>query len=696
MIVANEAEDRRAVTLDPAVAQFGWYLRNCARSPAAFVLMDTLWPLAVRLTGHREDGPSCASCQARLAPTKVQTVPERLMKLRDLLEPFDAPEATGECLERNAAFAREEFGLEPVDLEVLLLILRCERNEEIENLGNEVLRALKDPRRAIAAMIGLDSRRVQRRLMPGSPLIACGMLVIDEGEVGWRELVGSVGCIQLARPLGKVMHRPYPTRDAWVSAIVGPCSTTALGWEDFEHLGDERDLLARLLAHAAGQHGINVLLHGPVGTGKTEFCKALAARAGCGLRAVGEEDHDGGEPSRDDRLASLRLAQRLLAGHANAALLFDEAEDVLACPSLFWETRRDESKAYVNRLLETNAVPILWTCNGIGGIDPAVLRRMTFVMAVRTPDRPARERIWRRVLKAADMDLTPVAIQRLSTRYEAPPAVAANAARVAALTGGGEAEIESAMTGVLRALGVTSPAVRADGLPFDVALVNCSEDLGQMVARLARPESPRDWSMCLHGAPGTGKSQFARHVAERLGMEVMHRRASDLLSCWVGDTEKRIADAFATARARRSVLVIDEADSLLSDRRDTTRSWELTQVNEMLTWMESHPLPFVCTTNLMDRLDRASLRRFTVKLRFDPLRPDQAALAFQRFFGMAAPRHLPDGLTPGDFATVRHKCALFRSDDAGQLADWLGEEVEARGETRRRIGFSVGAHSQAM
>ena len=42
MIVANEAEDRRAVTLDPAVAQFGWYLRNCARSPAAFVLMDTL------------------------------------------------------------------------------------------------------------------------------------------------------------------------------------------------------------------------------------------------------------------------------------------------------------------------------------------------------------------------------------------------------------------------------------------------------------------------------------------------------------------------------------------------------------------------------------------------------------------------------------------------------------------------------
>jgi transitional endoplasmic reticulum ATPase len=82
------------------------------------------------------------------------------------------------------------------------------------------------------------------------------------------------------------------------------------------------------------------------------------------------------------------------------------------------------------------------------------------------------------------------------------------------------------------------------------------------------------------------------------------------------------------------MLIIDEADSLLSDRREAVRSWEVTQVNEMLTWMENHPLPFVCTTNLMDRLDQASLRRFTLKLRFEPLTPAQAALAFEHCRGV--------------------------------------------------------------
>jgi hypothetical protein len=95
---------------------------------------------------------------------------------------------------------------------------------------------------------------------------------------------------------------------------------------------------------------------------------------------------------------------------------------------------------------------------------------------------------------------------------------------------------------------------------------------------------------------------------------------------------------------------------------DALRSWEITQVNEMLTWMEEHALPFACTTNLLDRLDRASLRRFLVKVRFDWLTQAQARLAFRRFFGVAAPAQL-DGLlvlTPADFSLVRRRAALTK------------------------------------
>src|ERR1700751_1446064 len=86
-------------------------------------------------------------------------------------------------------------------------------------------------------------------------------------------------------------------------------------------------------------------------------------------------------------------------------------------------------------------------------------------------------------------------------------------------------------------------------VPFKYrASVFCSEDLPSLVARLCLPGVPRKWSLCIHGPPGTGKSLFARHLASRLGLEVMQRRASDLLSMWVGGTEKQIADAFAAAK----------------------------------------------------------------------------------------------------------------------------------------------------
>ena len=76
-----------------------------------------------------------------------------------------------------------------------------------------------------------------------------------------------------------------------------------------------------------------------------------------------------------------------------------------------------------------------------------------------------------------------------------------------------------------------------------------------------------DFSVCLTGPPGAGKSAWVRYVADRLDLEVLHLRASDLLDSYVGGTEKRIAAAFQRAADERAFLVIDEADSVLRDRR---------------------------------------------------------------------------------------------------------------------------------
>ena len=216
-----------------------------------------------------------------------------------------------------------------------------------------------------------------------------------------------------------------------------------------------------------------------------------------------------------------------------------------------------------------------------------------------------------------------------------------------------------------------------------------------LCARLARPGAPRGWSLCLSGPPGTGKSAFARYLAERIGLPLLQKRASDLLSMWVGGSEKAIAAAFAEAQAKGALLLIDEAEALLFDRGAAARAFEVSQVDEMLTWMERHPLPFVCTTNLLERMDAAAPRRFTLKLRFDALDPARAALAFRRILGAVPLGGLPDGLTPGDFALVRRKAELLAEAHPAVLAQWLGEELAAKGGVRTPIGFRVSAEDLA-
>ena len=217
--------------------------------------------------------------------------------------------------------------------------------------------------------------------------------------------------------------------------------------------------------------------------------------------------------------------------------------------------------------------------------------------------------------------------------------------------------------------------------------------LPPMTSRLVRPgaRGTRAVSFLLSGPPGSGKSAWVRHLAERMGLQVLQRRASDLLDMFVGGTERNIADAFAEARDTNAFLVFDEADSLLFDRADAVRSWEISQVNEMLTWMEQHALPFACTTNLLDRLDHASLRRFLVKVRFGWLTQAQVRLAFRCFFGLTPPPML-DGLrtlTPADFALVRRRAAMVGTADPRELARLLAAECEGRVGGRMSVGFKA-------
>jgi len=224
---------------------------------------------------------------------------------------------------------------------------------------------------------------------------------------------------------------------------------------------------------------------------------------------------------------------------------------------------------------------------------------------------------------------------------------------------------------------------------WEPALVNVDVDLHRLEAQLRRSGAAQQISFCLEGPAGTGKSAWARHLARQLGLPVIQKRASDILSMWVGGSERAIARAFADARADGALLIFDEADSLLADRRDAEHSWEVSQVNEMLTWMESHPLPFICTTNLSEKLDPATQRRFTFRIRFDWMTSDQLPLAWRVHFGTVAPVGLQDvdRLAPGDFANVARRMRALDQNDPWAILAELSRESDAKQGKQRVIGF---------
>ena len=583
-------------------------------------------------------------------------------------------------------------GLTPTDIDILELLLRNQSQPVIERMISDIFSRsrlsgalnLRGP--ALSVLLGKSAHAVQSRFGADKPLLRSGLVSIDRD-----------GDPEVARRLHRLATVPATDRRDVSHLLLDAASTSELEWQDFDHVAEDRDHLEHVLtgALASGEPGVNVLLYGPPGTGKTEFCKVLAQRLGITLYSAGESDDEGDEPARDERLRELRLAQRLLAGQRRSLILFDEMEDLLADPfaglSLFgrsFGSGSRGSKVYLHRLLEEAPAPTLWTMNDARQVNSAILRRFMVALELRLPTPAVRQRIWLRQLGMNGIEAGTDDVRGLAVAFEATPGVAAGVTAAARLACGGIAAVHRGVHSLSRLMQCDQPP-QATPERFDLSLVRADVDPAVLADRLASSRERR-FSLCLQGPPGTGKSALVRYLAECLDLEVMQKRASDLLSKWVGDTEKHIADAFAEARASGAFLVFDEADSLLADRRHAERNWEVSQVNEMLTWMESHPLPFACTTNLVDHLDPATLRRFVFKIALDYLTPQQAAMAFRRYFGLAAPAQLASlaTLTPGDFAVVRRKAeVLGQLQDPQALTAMLRAECDAKREGTGGIGF---------
>ena len=568
---------------------------------------------------------------------------------------------------------------------------------------------------AIAEVAGVNATEVGEALRAGSRLERIGLV---ENLISEHNITDLADLMKVSEKLPPVLMREYRDQNELMAVFTRPSAKSALVLPDFEFVADDARVLCALLRNAVARKeaGVNVLLYGPPGTGKTELAKVVAQAAGLELFEVEYADRDGNSLSGRDRYRSLQIAQVFLKGSAQAALLFDEVEDVF--PPISSEaaqlmaraeqvvappTGSVSGKAWVNQILESNPVPTIWVTNRIEQIDPAFRRRFAYHLELKSPPPGAREQVVRRTLEGVQVSDEFVA--KLTERKGLTPAQIRTAVRFAGLAhderSSTEALIERQLRNADQALGtrVYDGGARRSVTNYDLEMLNVESrfEVPRIVTAL---QARGHGTLCFYGAPGTGKTALAEHIARSLDRPLLVKQASDLMSKFVGETEQNMAAMFREAEAEKAVLLLDEADSFLQDRRGAQRTYEVTEVNEMLQGMERFAGIFVCTTNLMDRIDQAALRRFTFKIRFKPLAAAQRERMFvNEVLGGDASR-LADGvrarlarldqLCPGDFAAVKRQVDILATAfEPEEFLEQLEAEHRIKPEVRdaRSIGF---------
>ncbi|WP_198338399.1 ATP-binding protein [Labrenzia sp. VG12] len=417
--------------------------------------------------------------------------------LQEVLQGWRLPEAPAPYVMEIADTLAELLGLDTENSTLLALLIGCDRLPKLQSLSEAVTAKGVDLPVLLAELCGVSAHE-SLRFVRRSPVFRLGL-------IGFQVCRSGAVAVDIKWTLERLLDRAPSQGDEFVDALIGPRHQTSLSLKDFAEVPDV-SFLASLITGAVreGAKGVNILVYGPPGTGKTELARVLGAEAELRLHAVGEVDDDGEEPTRYDRVSALLLAQRVLKDKKEAVLLFDEMEDFIGdaqpSPGDFM-MRRDGSKVFINRMLENNPVPVIWTTNAVGNMDDAILRRMSYVLKMDYPTRKARRRIAETICKDEQVAFSKD-IAALVESAEETTTILRNAARASKLAGQ-DGNVEQAATALVKTLrGGVLPNNNAQGIDLD--LYNTEPSLSAVLDGIASC-GHSDVSLLLSGPRGPAR-----------------------------------------------------------------------------------------------------------------------------------------------------------------------------------------------
>lgn len=550
--------------------------------------------------------------------------------------------------------------------------------------------------RDAALMLGTSTSTLRKMISDRSPLIRYGIIDRDAGRSMLKlNLDDSVDDY-----LSGYSDTPY-------SADVQPVAQSRFPLESFPVTTEETSLLLDLLQADECHH---ILVFGVPGTGKTEYMKALVKHSGRDAQLLRFNESMKG---RQGRIVSLSTVSRMLAP-SRAILIIDECDSILNTEQSFSfmsinaSSSEQFGKEWLNLFLDEAKLTTVWITNNTTGIHESVKRRFDASIFFEATPLEHRKRIW--LALAREYDLYDFAVDqrafRLIHAYLPSPANMESALKLLKKAGDQDqdqyARLELTLCAqrTLKQGSVSKPKLEDLVELYDPDSVNASVTPAELLESINLAYAHQE-NICLlfHGSPGTGKTELAKYLSKECGRSLLVKRSSDLLNPFIGMTEIMIARMFREAERDGSILLLDEADSLLRNRSSAHRSWEITQTNELLTQMENFKGVMIACTNLIDVMDKAVLRRFAWKVHFSPLNKEQRLRLFGTWFPLAMLNE--QGITvlsgisvlsPGDFKAVAKRLHPGKMAQSSYILAQLQVEASYRdGETgpRQRIGFGA-------
>jgi SpoVK/Ycf46/Vps4 family AAA+-type ATPase len=419
---------------------------------------------------------------------------------------------------------------------------------------------------------------------------------------------------------------------------------------------------------------------------------------------VGEEEN-----TSKHRRAALTACLKMANSGKGAIVIIDEADNVLNTIGSWFLRGETQDKGWLNKILEEPGTRVIWITNSVDAVDDSVLRRFTFSLQFKPFNRRQRISLWENILgqNKAGSFLDSSQLERLARKYrlsagEIDTSVKAALAAASSSKGSFRTTLELSLEAYCILKYKRNGRRLQENLEehgsYSLDGLNIEGDMEALISQTVRfdqalrsdPDRRINLNLLFYGPPGTGKSALARYITDRLDREIICRRYSDLQSMYIGQGERNIREAFEEAENEEAVLVVDEADSMLFGRARAQRSWEISFTNEFLTGMDHYRGILICTTNRMDELDGASIRRFSRKIKFDFLTPEGNVVFYRKMLAGLISAPIEDGnmaalkrisnLAPGDFKNVRDRYALHSSESVTHkaLLDALAEESRVK------------------